>query len=85
MWDSDDRITVWTSTQGHFDIRDQLAGILDVPNSHINVIPLEVGGAFGGKDSVYLDPLAAILSKKTDRPVKMAMSRSEVLRAIIAL
>jgi CO/xanthine dehydrogenase Mo-binding subunit len=81
MWDSDDRITVWTSTQGHFDIRDQLAGILDVPNSHINVIPLEIGGAFGGKDSVYLDPLAAILSKKSDRPVKMVMSRTEVLRA----
>ncbi len=81
MWDSDDRITVWTSTQGHFDIRDQLAGILDVPSSHINVIPLEVGGAFGGKDSVYLDPLAAILSKKSDRPVKMVMSRNEVLRA----
>ena len=81
MWDNDNRITVWTSTQGHFDIRDQLAGILDVPSSHINVIPLEVGGAFGGKDSVYLDPLAAILSKKSDRPVKMAMSRNEVLRA----
>ena len=81
MWDNNNRITVWTSTQGHFDIRDQLAGILDIPNSHITVIPLEIGGAFGGKDSVYLDPLAAILSKKSDRPVKMAMSRNEVLRA----
>ena len=81
MWDSDDRITVWTSSQGHFGIRDQLAGILDIPLSNINIIPLEVGGAFGGKDSVYLDPLAAMLSKKSGRPVKMAMSRNEVLRA----
>jgi len=81
LWDADDRLSVWTSCQGHFDIRDQLAGILNIPMSHINVIPLEVGGAFGGKDSVYLDPLAALLSKKCGRPVKMAMSRNEVLRA----
>jgi len=81
QWDSDDRITVWTSSQGHFAIRDQLAGILNIPMSNINVIPLEIGGAFGGKDSVYLDPLAAMLSKKSGRPVKMSMSRSEVLRA----
>ena len=81
QWDSDDRITVWTSSQGHFGIRDQLAGILNIPMSNINIIPLEIGGAFGGKDSVYLDPLAAMLSKKSGRPVKMAMSRNEVLRA----
>jgi len=81
MWERDDRITVWTSCQGHFDIRDQLAGILSIPKNHINVIPLEVGGAFGGKDSVYLDPLAVMLSKKCGHPVKIAMSRNEVLRA----
>ena len=81
LWDGEDRITIWTSCQGHFDIRDQLAGILNIPKNQINVIPLEVGGAFGGKDSVYLEPLAAVLSKKCGRPVKMAMSRKEVLRA----
>ncbi len=81
LWDNENRITVWTSCQGHFDIRDQLAGILNIPANHINVIPLEVGGAFGGKDSVYLEPLAAVLSKKCGRPVKMAMNRNEVLRA----
>ena len=81
LWDSENHITVWTSCQGHFDIRDQLVGILNIPVSNINVIPLEIGGAFGGKDSVYLDPLAAILSRKCGRPVKMAMSRNEVLRA----
>jgi CO/xanthine dehydrogenase Mo-binding subunit len=81
QWDSEDRITVWTSSQGHFNIRDQMAGILKIPMNKINVIPLEIGGAFGGKDSVYLDPLAALLSKKSGRPVKMAMSRGEVLRA----
>jgi CO/xanthine dehydrogenase Mo-binding subunit len=81
LWDKQDALTVWTSSQGHFAIRDQLAGILDIPISDINVIPLEVGGAFGGKDSVYLEPLAALLSKKCGRPVRMSMSRNEVLRA----
>lgn len=81
FWDANDCITVWTSTQGHFGIRDQLAGLLNLPMSRINVIPLEIGGAFGGKDTVYLDPLAAMLSKKSGRPVKMAMDRNEVLRA----
>jgi CO/xanthine dehydrogenase Mo-binding subunit len=49
--------------------------------SQIRVIPMEIGGGFGGKDVVYLDPLAALLAKKTGRPVKMAMTRAEVLKA----
>lgn len=80
-WDSNGHITVWTSTQGQFEIREHLAAVLDVPISKIKVIPMEVGGAFGGKDRIYLDPVAALLSKKTGRPVKMAMRRDEVLRA----
>ena len=80
-WDRDDHITVWTTTQGQFAIRDQLAAALNMPMSRIKVIPLEIGGGFGGKDQIYLDPVAAVLSKKSDRPVKMAMSRIEVLKA----
>ncbi len=48
---------------------------------NIKVIPAEIGGGFGGKTTVYLEPLALLLSKKTGKPVKMTMSRSEVLRA----
>lgn len=81
QWDSDDRITVWSTTQGHFSIRDQLAVMLNMPLGKIKVIPLEIGGGFGGKDQVFLELLAAMLSKKSGRPVKMAMSRDEVLRA----
>lgn len=82
QWGGDGNITVWTSTQSQFAMRDQLAIILDVPQHKINVIPLEIGGGFGGKDQVFADPLAAMLSKKTGgKPVKIAMSRSEVLRA----
>ncbi len=80
-WDSNDRLTIWTSTQGQFEIRDNLADVLEIPIGNIRVIPTEVGGAFGGKDRIYLDPVAALLSKKTGQPVKMSMRRDEVIRA----
>ena len=80
-WDSSNNLTIWTSTQGQFEIRDNLADVLEIPISKVKVIPMEVGGAFGGKDRIYLDPVAALLSKKSARPVKMAMRRDEVLRA----
>ena len=80
-WDNNGNITVWTSTQGQFEIRDNLADVLDIPIGRVKVIPMEVGGAFGGKDRIYLDPLAALLSKMSARPVKMSMRRDEVLRA----
>lgn len=80
-WDADNKITVWTTTQGQFTIREQIAAIFDMPMSKINVIPMEIGGGFGGKDQIYIEHLAAMLSKRTGAPVKMAMSRNEVLRA----
>ena len=81
FWDESDHITVWTSSQGAFAIRDLLAGVLRMPQSKIKVVPLEIGGGFGGKDMIFLDPVAAFLSRKTRRHVKMAMSRAEILRA----
>jgi CO/xanthine dehydrogenase Mo-binding subunit len=80
-WNPQGTLTVWTSTQGGFVIRDFLASFLNMPMNNIKVIPLEIGGGFGGKDVVYMDPLAAVLSRKTGRPVKMFMSREEVLKA----
>jgi CO/xanthine dehydrogenase Mo-binding subunit len=44
-------------------------------------IPAEIGGGFGGKTIVYLEPLAMILARKSGAPVKMVMSREEVFRA----
>ena len=76
-WDKD-KTTVWTSTQGHFGIREQLAKIVGVPVSNIKVIPMEIGGGFGGKTIVYVEPVAAVLSRKTGQPVKVTMSRAEV-------
>ncbi|MFQ6027392.1 MAG: xanthine dehydrogenase family protein molybdopterin-binding subunit, partial [Dehalococcoidia bacterium] len=46
--------------------------------SKIKVIPMEIGGGFGGKTVTYLEPVAAALSKKAGHPVKIAMGRTEV-------
>ncbi len=78
LWNEEDQLTVWTSTQGAFAVRDQLSEILQMPVSKVKIVPLEIGGGFGGKISVYLDPVAALLSKKTGHPVKMTMTRDEV-------
>lgn len=72
---------VWTTTQGPFLFRTLIAGVLDMSVSELQVIPSEIGGGFGGKLSIYLEPLAVVLSRKCSRPVKMVMSREEVLRA----
>ena len=81
MWQQDGELIVWTSTQGAFGIRDNLAMILELPVSQIKVIPTEIGGGFGGKLKLYYEPLAALFSRKTGHPVKMQMTRTEVLEA----
>ena len=77
-WSADGRLTIWTSTQGSFTIRDSTAAILDLPPSMIKVVPMEIGGGFGGKTITYLDPVVALLSKKSGNPVKISMTRKEV-------
>ncbi len=73
--------TVWASTQGHFDVRSMTSKVLGMNVADIRVIPTEIGGGFGGKTTVYLEPVAIALSKKCARPVRMTMSREEVFRA----
>jgi len=80
-WHTDGSLTVWCSTQGSFNAQSQIAEVLQIPVSSVNVVPMEVGGAFGGKISIYLEAMAALLSKKTGRPVKMTMDRKEVFEA----
>jgi CO/xanthine dehydrogenase Mo-binding subunit len=77
----DGRATIWCSSQGHFMVRAYTAKLLDMELSSIRVIPAEIGGGFGGKTTVYLEPLATLLARKSGRPVKMVMSREEVFRA----
>ena len=72
------RLTVWASTQGPYQIRTQLAGVLDIPLSSIKVIPMELGGGFGAKLRLAFEAFPALLSFKTGRPVKLINSREEV-------
>ena len=62
-------------------IRAYCAKLLGLDIANIRVTPAEIGGGFGGKTLVYLEPVALALSKKSGRPVKMVMSREEVFRA----
>jgi xanthine dehydrogenase molybdenum-binding subunit len=80
-WNQDGRIKVWASTQGSFTCRQQTAEVLQVPLSHVTVVPCEIGGGFGGKIAVYLEPVAAILSRKAGRPVQIVMRRNDVFEA----
>ena len=82
IWNEDDKVTVWSSTQGSFGVRDQTAKFIGVSPSSVRVNYSEIGGGFGGKTKVYLSPIAAILSKKSSgRPVKIVMDRPSVFQA----
>ena len=72
---------VWASSQGHFMVRSLTAATLGWEPSRIKVTPAEIGGGFGGKTTIYLEPVAARLSEMSGRPVKLVMTREEVLRA----
>ena len=80
-WNNDGRVHIWCSTQGPFDVRDATARALGIPESQVVLTPLEIGGGFGGKFEPYGAPLAAYLSRKTNRPVKVIMTRTEDLES----
>lgn len=80
-WNADKQGQIWCSSQGAFMVRALTAAILTVPISDIRVTPLEIGGGFGGKTTIYLEPVCMLLSRKAGRPVRLAMSRQEVFRA----
>ena len=77
VWSPKGRLTIWTCTQGAFGIRSETAAVLAIPESKVRVIPTEIGGGFGGKLTCYLEPVAAVLSRKSGRPVKIVMDRKE--------
>ncbi|ETX09208.1 MAG: hypothetical protein ETSY2_00885, partial [Candidatus Entotheonella gemina] len=77
LWSEDGHVNVWTSTQGQFVVQKQTSEVLGIPVSDVTVTPCEIGGGFGGKIPVFLEPPAAILSKKSGKPVKIVMNRIE--------
>ena len=78
QWQEDGRLTLWSSSQGHFNIRDFTARCIGITNSKIKAVPMEIGGGFGAKMRAYCEPVAALLARKAGAPVKVAMSRKEV-------
>ena len=82
QWNADDSVTIWASSQGHFALRDHTSTILGLPVSRVKVIPMEIGGGFGGKGQggCYLEPVAAALARKSGQPVKITMGRAEVFQ-----
>jgi len=79
--DENGKIEIWCCTQGPFMVRNMVAELTGIDRGKIKVTASEIGGGFGGKTTVYIEPVAAILAKKCGRPVKMVMSREEVFRA----
>jgi len=72
---------LWVTTQGHFQYRNVCASLLGMDVAKLKVTSSEIGGGFGGKTHVWIEPLALALSRKANRPVKMVMSREEVFKA----
>lgn len=81
IYNPDGHATIYCSTQGSFVVRSLSAAVLGMPEGNLKVVPAEIGGGFGGKTTIYLEPLSVMLSKKTGHPVKLTMTRAEVLRA----
>ncbi len=77
----DGQAELWCTTQGQFIVRSFCATLLGMEVSKLRVTASEIGGGFGGKTVVYLEPLALALSRKACQPVKMVMSRTDVFKA----
>ena len=80
-YDVDGQSELWSSSQGQFVVRSLTAQLLGMQIGDLRVYPAEIGGGFGGKTVVYVEPVAVLLSKKTGQPVKITMSREEVFKA----
>jgi CO/xanthine dehydrogenase Mo-binding subunit len=77
MWEGE-HITVWHSTQYIFGVREEMAQALGMPLSHVRVIKRYIGGGFGSKiDAGKYGICAALMSRKTGRPVRVCLSRRE--------
>ena len=80
-YEADGQCEIWSSSQGHFQMRALTAQIMGKALGDLRVTPAEIGGGFGGKTVAYLEPVAATLSKKSGLPVRVMMSREETFRA----
>lgn len=69
-------LTIYTSTQGKFIVRDEVARLLALPPRQVHIVPLTSGGSFGAKYGI-LEPLTAAVALAVGRPVRLVLSRSD--------
>jgi len=82
QFDPSGRLTVWSTVQNPFVIRDQLAELFNLPESMVRVIVLYLGGSYGSKQYPKLEPLVAALAHKARQPVGITLTREEVFHTI---
>jgi CO/xanthine dehydrogenase Mo-binding subunit len=80
-WGADGQCMIFSSSQGAFMVRALTAKLMGLDIANIRAVPAEIGGGFGGKTTIYLEPVALALSRKSGRPVRIVMNREEVFRA----
>jgi CO/xanthine dehydrogenase Mo-binding subunit len=77
-WKVGDEVTIWTSAQSPFTVRNLFCTAMRLPLNQVRVVVPHVGGGFGGKAGIHLEPLIACLSRKAGgRPVKLQATREE--------
>ena len=77
-WKAGDEVTIWSSAQSPFTVRNLFCLAFKLPLNNVRVIVPHVGGGFGGKAGIHLEPLVACLSRKAGgRPVKFWATREE--------
>lgn len=74
---ADGKVTIWTTTQAPFVIREQTAAALGIPLSKVRVVPTEIGGGFGGKLHSFIEHIVALLALRSGRAVRHEMTREE--------
>jgi CO/xanthine dehydrogenase Mo-binding subunit len=78
---ADGQCELWSASQGHFVVRAYTAKLVGMEIGNLLVHPAEIGGGFGGKTVVYVEPMAVMLSRKTGHPVKIMMGREDVFKS----
>lgn len=81
--DGSGKVTIWASIKAPFRARECTADTLGIPISQVRMIAPLVGGDFGGKGGGFVEPIAALLARKSRRPVRLALSRVEELQAML--
>ncbi|HEU5087028.1 MAG TPA: xanthine dehydrogenase family protein molybdopterin-binding subunit, partial [Roseiflexaceae bacterium] len=74
--EADGGVTVYTSTQGQFSVRNEVARLLSLPRNKVTVVPMTIGGGFGAKYGL-IDPLVAATALAVGAPVRLVLTRSE--------